>query len=428
MIEEAKSKTQTGPEAPDIVKTIKSRVYLWLGLPGLVVLVVIGYAWTNWDSAKEWAGVSSRVQAQTSPKPEAVPASTATVSGGEFKPEQGAIDIGSTVHNYVVPPERLEKLSKELGVTQAALQSFFEIVEKKQVPARELDTTLRQIATSYNELLLKYEIITSDDPDVKALKEQARTALEARNFTQAEELLNQASDADVTAAGQMQAQANKRFVSAAESKAGNGAIQETQLNYPEAVAYYREAAELVESIRDAWEDWVSYLYRRGLLASRAGSHAEAQAAWEQALIIQEEKLGPEDPAVATSLNNLAGLYQTQGKYAEAVPPLERALAIWQAVHGPNHPDVAVDLNNLAGLYKMQGKYTEAEPLYRQALAVMEVVHGSKHPHVATSLNNLAKSTKRKRSMRRRYRCWSRRWQSMRPPWVRRIPMWRLRLN
>ena len=261
MAEEEKSAEKPEAKAPDVLTTIKQRVYTRWGLPGLIVVAFVFYAVPNWDTVKKWPGVSSLVPAETSPKQESAQTALVTITGGEFKPEQGDVNIGSTVHNYVVPPEHLEKVSKELGVTEAALQSFIEIVEEKQVPARELDTTLRQIATSYNELLIKYETITSDDPDVKALKEQARAALEARTFTQAEELLNQASYADVTAAGQMQEQANKRFVSAAESKAGNGAIQETQLNYPEAAAYYRQAAELVEPVRDAWEDWASYLYR-----------------------------------------------------------------------------------------------------------------------------------------------------------------------
>ena len=45
----------------------------------------------------------------------------------------------------------------------------------------------------------------------------------------------------------------------------------------------------------------------------------AEPLYERALAIREEVLGAEHPAVATSLNNLAGLYQKQGRYAEAEP-------------------------------------------------------------------------------------------------------------
>ncbi len=57
--------------------------------------------------------------------------------------------------------------------------------------------------------------------------------------------------------------------------------------------------------------------------------------------------------------------------------------------GEEHPDVASSLNNLAGLYKSQGKYTEAEPLYQQALELCEQVLGSNHPNTVTIRNNLA---------------------------------------
>ena len=51
----------------------------------------------------------------------------------------------------------------------------------------------------------------------------------------------------------------------------------------------------------------------------------------------------------------------QGKYAEAEPLFKRALAIREKALGKDHPDVATSLNNLALLYDSQGKYAEAEP-------------------------------------------------------------------
>jgi len=46
--------------------------------------------------------------------------------------------------------------------------------------------------------------------------------------------------------------------------------------------------------------------------------------------------------------------------------------------GPTHPDTATSLNNLAVLYQAQGKYAEAEPLYKRALASCEQL-GVSHP-------------------------------------------------
>ena len=65
--------------------------------------------------------------------------------------------------------------------------------------------------------------------------------------------------------------------------------------------------------------------------------------------IREKALGPDHPDVATSLNDLASLYDTQGDYAKAEPLYKRSLSIWEKALGPDHPDVATSLNNLAEL-------------------------------------------------------------------------------
>jgi tetratricopeptide (TPR) repeat protein len=76
-------------------------------------------------------------------------------------------------------------------------------------------------------------------------------------------------------------------------------------------------------------------------------------------------------------------------YAAAEKPLTRSLMINEKALGPEHPDVATSLNNLAGLYRAQGKYAEAEPLYKRALAIREKVLGPEHPHVAIVCKNMA---------------------------------------
>ena len=95
---------------------------------------------------------------------------------------------------------------------------------------------------------------------------------------------------------------------------------------------------------------------------KQGKYSDAESVAKEALQLAEVAFGPEHPAVAQSLSNLALLYQAQGKYAEAEPLYRRSLAIREKVLGPEHPDVAQSLNNLAELYRAQGKYAEAEPL------------------------------------------------------------------
>ena len=121
----------------------------------------------------------------------------------------------------------------------------------------------------------------------------------------------------------------------------------------------------------------------------AGRYSEAIPLAEHALAIREAQLGPDHPATASSLNDLAGLYDSMGRYGEAEPLYQRALTIREAQLGPDHLATASSLNNLALLYVSMGRYGEAEPLYQRALTIREAQLGSDHPATASSLNNLA---------------------------------------
>ena len=120
-----------------------------------------------------------------------------------------------------------------------------------------------------------------------------------------------------------------------------------------------------------------------------GNYAESKPFHQRALTIREKALGPDHPDVANSLNNLAVLYRNQGNYVDAELLLQRTLAIYKRVREPNHPDIARSPNNLAEIYKAQGNYTDAAPLLQQALTIYKKTFGSNHPKVAGVLNNLS---------------------------------------
>ncbi len=127
----------------------------------------------------------------------------------------------------------------------------------------------------------------------------------------------------------------------------------------------------------------------GLYRKSRGQFDAAELLYHRALAIDEASYGPDNPAVATDLNNLAGLLSATNRLAEAEPLYRRALAIDEASYGPDHPTVARDLNNLAELLRTTNRLAEAEPLFRRALAIDEVSNGPNHPSVATVLGNLA---------------------------------------
>ena len=304
-------------------------------------------------------------------------------SGGTAVIQTGA----GTVNVNTFPSSTIDEI-KKLGVTEAALSSFFKILERRQVPPEDLDSTLREIAKRYRDLEQRLASFTSDDPEVVALKQAAREALGAGEFDRTETLLLTAKQKDIAAAKTMQESTRKRLLSAAESAGELGDLKGTEFAYAQATAYYAEAAELVPEGEELVR--AGYLNGAGLGWLNGGRYPEAEAPLTQALAIWEEALGTGHPYFATGLNNLAALYRAQGRYGEAEPLLKRALAIREEALGPAHPDVATSLNNLAALYRAQGRYAEAEPLYERALAISEEILGPEHPDVARSLNNLAK--------------------------------------
>ena len=126
----------------------------------------------------------------------------------------------------------------------------------------------------------------------------------------------------------------------------------------------------------------------GLYESQ-GRYSEAEPLYKQSLEIIRTSLPADDPDLATSINNLAGLYHAQGRYSEAEPLFIQAIEIDRKSLPADHSQLATHLNNLASLYRVQGRYSEAEPLFMQALEIKRKSLPADHPSLATSINNLA---------------------------------------
>ncbi|WP_148288136.1 tetratricopeptide repeat protein [Prochlorothrix hollandica] len=77
-----------------------------------------------------------------------------------------------------------------------------------------------------------------------------------------------------------------------------------------------------------------------------GKYEEALPLLERSLAIREQELGANDPSTATSLNNLALLYQSMGRYEEALPLFQRAVEIATQTLGPDHPNTQLFKQNL----------------------------------------------------------------------------------
>ena len=122
---------------------------------------------------------------------------------------------------------------------------------------------------------------------------------------------------------------------------------------------------------------------------RQGKAREGLKPAREAVEVLRKLLGEKHPDYATSLNNLALLYQDMGDYKAALPLHKQALTITKEAVGEQHSSYAVSLNNLALLYQDMGDHKAALPLARQALDLRKEVLGTRHPDYASSLNNLA---------------------------------------
>ena len=80
----------------------------------------------------------------------------------------------------------------------------------------------------------------------------------------------------------------------------------------------------------------------------------------------------------------AKAYQ-QGNYPEGERQLAAAVKEAEGF-GPQDPRLATSLNNLAEVYRLEGRYGKAEPLHRRALAIRVVALGPEHPDLGTALN------------------------------------------
>ena len=114
--------------------------------------------------------------------------------------------------------------------------------------------------------------------------------------------------------------------------------------------------------------WETYM-AAGVKAYQQGNYPKAERQLEAALK-EAEGFGPQDPRLATSLNDLGEVYRLQGKYAEAEPLYKRSLAIYEKALGPEHPNVATSLENYAALLRKTGRSDEATEMEARAKAIL----------------------------------------------------------
>jgi hypothetical protein len=114
------------------------------------------------------------------------------------------------------------------------------------------------------------------------------------------------------------------------------------------------------------------------------------------LEIQESHLSANDPSLAITLSNLAGLHWKRKDFVEAEALLLRVTEIHKDAHGTDSAAHGTALSNLGAVYGEwanepgQAGRREQEQKYKtQALAVTRAARGERHPETAVRYHNLA---------------------------------------
>src|SRR5262249_44534555 len=100
----------------------------------------------------------------------------------------------------------------------------------------------------------------------------------------------------------------------------------------------------------------------GTLYRQIGNFGRAEEMHRAALEIRLKVLGPEDPKVAESLNELGLDLQAETKLPEAERVVAEALAIRKRRFGKENADTATSMNDLGAVYRDERRLTEAEAL------------------------------------------------------------------
>ena len=102
--------------------------------------------------------------------------------------------------------------------------------------------------------------------------------------------------------------------------------------------------------------------------------------------MQRQFYGSDSEQAATTLSNLGSLYQDAGRIDEAEAAYNEAMVMRAKVLGKQHPDYANTLMLFASLRRQMGRDVEAEDLNKQALTVCQAT--GQQRCAATVLDNL----------------------------------------
>jgi tetratricopeptide (TPR) repeat protein len=117
----------------------------------------------------------------------------------------------------------------------------------------------------------------------------------------------------------------------------------------------------------------------------------AESAFRDALAGARESIGADHPETVKVCTNLATTLQSLGQLTVAEVMLRDVLAANRRLLGDDHPQLAAAYNSLAYNLQAQGRFAVAQQLFGSALAICRKAFGEEHPYTSQMYGNLAQS-------------------------------------
>lgn len=155
----------------------------------------------------------------------------------------------------------------------------------------------------------------------------------------------------------------------------------------QACARYREAASVLEEVRDA--DAATGKDKRAVLVGLGGVYLDLGWHDKAEPLLQAAADGEADKGsleYAEALMRLSQVHRARAGYVRARELLAEAQRLQERRLGKRHPLVAGTMEDLALLSRMTGEYDLAEDLYTEALEILRDALGPKHELVARCLH------------------------------------------
>jgi tetratricopeptide (TPR) repeat protein len=122
-----------------------------------------------------------------------------------------------------------------------------------------------------------------------------------------------------------------------------------------------------------------------------GRQDEAVDRCARALAVAERSFGPDHPATARALKELAGALDEAHRFGEALDRLARALEVERRVLGEAHPELGVTYNAQGLSLLKTDRHAEARDAFRRARDLLAASVGPEHPFVGVTGASLGRA-------------------------------------